>query len=199
MSNRTNKEDAPVTFDVIYASALANAKSEHMLANTIKRAPSALDAEEIKRAVYAARVSLALGASKEKALLVLSLKTHKKDVSPTPDDMRTAEQEKAYGAARVWFTAFKQRHGLETKGRRENPEGDKSKLMDTEKLVSPKFKVSTSLELAAFCQAHAAQGYSFFLLNKAHPAVSSEVGAKLMGAYADLVATIKEITGDTPK
>lgn len=115
------------------------------------------------------------------------------------DTRRSPAEERAYGASRVALTALMKKYGIKSPssqgGDRTGDGEDAAKRMSVDGLVAPKFKVETSLELAAWCKAHASQGYDFFLKNKSHPAVASELGAALMGAFADHIETIKAIIG----
>ena len=152
--------------------------------------------DEPRKALIVGRIMYALNYTQEKALIALGKKGFSSK-SENGDTTRTEIEEKAYGAARVYLSARLKEWGLVTtssQGGNRVPVAGAEKPMDTEKLKSaPKFKVNNILELAAFCEAHASQGYDFFLLNRAHEAVTDECGSELMAAFADHLDTIKEI------
>lgn len=158
------------------------------LLKAIKACPE--DEDTIKRAVYAGRMVISLGVTHEACLLILGLKVFNKDKQD--DNHRSEAQEKAYTAARVWFVAFKARTGLSTP--KASPDKSDDNTMDVSKLkAAPKQKVADASQLAAYCVADASRDYDFFLLNKGHVALSGPMASELMGAYADMLATVKEI------
>lgn len=183
--------------DALFAAAVSTAKSDDVLKDAFLKAGGNQD--EPKRIVLSARISHSLKVSREQALLILA-KTGNPKHNPThADDVRSIAEEKAYGAARGYLTACLKRWGLQTTSTQGGDRTKDDKSMDTEKLVAPKFKVTTGVELMAWAQAHASQGYDFFLLNKAHDALKGDVAAQLMGAFADHLDTIKGIIASAAK
>lgn len=189
--NATSTEKTVTTLQAVFNKARATVVSESELFKAIKACPD--DEKIVARAVYAGRMVIGLGVTQEAALLILGLKVWNKDESKNTDNHRTEKQEKAYTAARVWFTTFKARWGL-SKPKASPEKDDDTSDMDVSKLkAAPKQKVSDVAQLAAYCVADASRDYDFFLLNKGHVAIASELGAELMGAYADMLNTVKEI------
>lgn len=176
---------------LVFDNARKTVVAEADLAKAMRACPD--DDKAISRAVYVGRMVIALGVTQEAATLILGLKVWNKDESKNTDNHRTHKQELAYTAARVWLVSFKSRWGF-TAPKAKSDKEDKGE-MDTSKLKSaPKQQVSDEAQLAAFCVADASRDYDFFLLNKGHVALAGEMGAELMGAYADMLATVKEIT-----
>jgi hypothetical protein len=153
--------------------------------------------ENVRNMAIAGRVAQSLKINQDKALIVLGKTGNPKHKIDVADDVRTIAEEKAYGAARVWWSARLKAWDLKTTA---TTGGDRTKgdedadAMDTEKLVLPKkVKVETAVELGAFLLANAQSLYDFFLLNRTHPAVTSDQGSELMGACADFLDAIKTI------
>ena len=183
--------------DALFNAAVSTAKSDDVLRLAFVAAGGNQD--EPKRILLAARISHSLKVTREVALLTLA-KTGNPKHNPTHgDDVRSIAEEKAYGAARGYLTACLKRWGLQTTATQGGDRTKDAKSMDTEKLVSPKFKVTDAVELMAWSKAHASQGYDFFLLNKAHPALQDDVSAQLMGAFADHLDAIKAIIAKAGK
>ena len=176
------------------------AKSTALLKDAFVKAGGNQDAP--RQALIVGRMMFSLNYTQEKALLALGKKGRGKnpDDAKLTDDVRTASEEKAYGAARVYLSARLKEWGLATTSAQGGDRSKDSDAMDTEKLVTAgKPKVNTSPELGAYSMAYAKAGYDFFLLNKGHSAVTSEHGSELMGAFADLCAAIAEINSKYAK
>lgn len=184
--------------DVLFDASVNAAKSDDALKAAFIAAGG--DQDEPKKVLMSGRISHSLKVTREEALRVMNRtgrgkKPDNKDVDAHDlgDDVRTTREEKACGAARVFLSGRLKSWGLKTS---ENRGGDRTKdddAMSTDKLkMAPKPKVTDDIELGAYCLAFAQQGYSFFLLNKEHPAVKSDIGAELMGAFADLLDSVKE-------
>jgi hypothetical protein len=153
--------------------------------------------ENVRNMAIAGRIAQSLKINQEGALLVLGKKGNPKHKIDIADDVRTIAEDKAYGAARVWWSARLKAWDLKTTA---TTGGDRTKgdedadAMDTEKLVLPKkVKVETTIELGAFLLATAQSLYDFFLLNATHDAVTSDQGSEFMGACADFYDAIKTI------
>lgn len=178
--------------DALFNAAVATAKSDDVLRKAFIAAGGNQD--EPKRILLAARMSHSLKCTREVALQTLAKTGNPKHNPVHGDDVRTIEQEKAYGAARGYLTACLKRWGLQTTATQGGDRTSNKDTLVTEKLVTPgKPKVETVAELSAYAMAYAKSGYDLFLLNKGHKAVTSNHGSELMGAFADFVATIAEI------
>jgi hypothetical protein len=183
---------SPVSgIDLVYKNASSIVVAEQALAVSMRACKE--DISDIKKVVYAARMAASLGYSREAAMVALGKKVFNKDESKNTDGHRTEKEEKAYTAARVWMTSFSQRHGFSAPADKSKDDASKGD-MDTAKLKTPKpAKIATDIDLAAFVQAHAKSLYDLFLLNKAHKAVTTDMGAELMGLCADFDADAKAI------
>ncbi len=191
--------NAVTALQAIFNASVSIVDAERALLAAIKLAKGE-EEDDIKRMVYAGRISKTLNYTQEKSLLCMGKRVQKTKGHKGDNETRSWKEEQVYGAARVWFTTFKTRYGLSkgvTRGQAATPKN----AMNTEKLKpAPKPVVTTSLELAAYCEALSSRGYDFFLLNKSHSAVMSTMGSELMGAFADHLAQVKEIiTKHTPK
>ena len=178
----------------VFNAAVNVAKSDEALRKAVVAAGHTQ--EQVRNMAIAGRMSFTLKATQEKSLLAMAKKGNPKHVADKGDDVRTIAEEKAYGAARVWWSARLKAWGLATTATQggDRTKDDNSDAMDTEKLVLPKkVKVETTVELGAFLLANAQSMYDLFLLNKAHSAVTSEIGSKLMGECADFLDAIKAL------
>jgi hypothetical protein len=153
--------------------------------------------EDVRNMAIAGRIAQSLKINQDKALIVLGKTGNPKHKTYAGDDVRTIAEEKAYGAARVWWSARLKAWDLKTTA---TTGGDRTKgdedadAMNTEKLVLPKkVKVETTIELGAFLLANAQSLYDFFLLNATHPAVTSDQGSEFMGACADFLDAVRTI------
>ncbi len=180
--------------DALYEASYGAAKSDETLRLAFVAAGGNHD--DPKRVLMSARVAFSLNISREAALVVLGKKGNPKLKADAGDDVRTISEEKACGAARAFLSARLKAWGIKTTEARG---GDRSKdstsaAMNTEKLVTPgKPKIETPVDLGAYALAFAKSGYDLFLLNKEHSAVKSDMGAELMGAFADFAEEIREI------
>jgi hypothetical protein len=150
--------------------------------------------EEPRKMLICGRLAFSLNYTQEKAMLVFSRKGNPKLNPVHEDEQRSPAEEKAYGAARVYLSSRLKAWGIkstQTQGGDRASSADKT--MDTEKLVFPRPKVETTVELGAFLFAQANATYDLFLRNKTHAAVTSDAGAEYMGAAADFLEVVKAI------
>lgn len=178
----------------VFNAAVNVAKSDDVLRKAVIAAGG--NQEGVRNMAIAGRMSHALKVSQESALLALGKKGNPKHLSDKGDDVRTIDEEKAYGAARVWWSARLKAWGIATSA---SQGGDRTKVvgdetpMDTDKLELPKKpKVGVDIELGAYLLANAQGLYDFFKVNANHEAVTSDLGSNLMGITCDFLNAIKE-------
>jgi hypothetical protein len=197
-----NATVAPVTSNIannshlietVFTASRDIANGEQVLVKAMRAAGS--EQKPVRDAAIMGRMCAMTGWTREHVIILLGRTGNPKKTPVHADDVRSPDQERAYGAARVWLVGFMKRHELVTTSEQGGAR-DKGvdQTMSTEKLVQPgKPKVETADDLGAYCMARAKADYDFFLLNKAHKVVMTDMGADLMGAFADHLELIRSI------
>ena len=170
-------------FNAVYATGAVDAK----IVAAIQAAGGA-GQDDVKRMVYAARISVTLKVTQEAALIILGKKGEN---AKDGDNRRTPAEEKAYGAARTWFTGFLQRNGLVTKEAR-GGDRSSSNATNTEGIKFPSIKVASSPELSQFMLATSTMLEALFAKNATHPAFATKQAEMFKATIVDFVAGVKE-------
>lgn len=194
---------APKLLTALHNAIVADVKSDFAVMTAFIAAGK--DQANVIRQFYASRlVATKVCKTLERALLVVT-PTKEGGLAAVPkagvevsDKHMTLAEEKGFGAARGKLTADRKRWNIPTTstqgGDRTKAAGDNEEPMNFEKVATPKRTgIVTDMELATYVQAMATSLYSACLLNKTHEAITTDLGAQIMGACADFEAAIKDI------